>query len=697
MEIRFRKLPIGKKLRMINLLIVSLITLLMISSMSFFMYGSLRDDYQKDAATLSAMLAQNVTSALLSNDAKAAQGILDGLGTVRDVLHAEIYDQSGHLFARYARENNTFNARPSFDPSQYGKAAHFGSLVLDTVSPVPGVSPDKKQIGIITIRWDLVKAYTHLAYQIGALLLVGLLSFTLIAVLLTKLQKSITLPLRSLTAAMRKVSKDGDFSARATLVSQDEIGELASVFNQMLDELSKRENSLRQELEERRRIEQRLSEIAHFDSVSNLPNRNSFNSQIDRALINYKYDLEKFALMFIDLDNFKYVNDTFGHHAGDLLLARVAERLRGALRQEDYIARLGGDEFAIIMHDFTGISQISTVSGKILTALRQPFFIEGHEAFIGASIGITICPDNGEDSEALQRQADSAMYQAKHLGKNTFQFYRADLSLTHKNRITIEAQLRRSLEHDEIVVHYQPIVEISTGRIVGFEALARWIKQDGTIVQPDDFIPLAEEIGLIIDIGGHVINSAAMQTAAWVNRFGQTFTSVNFSSRQFKQNDLANDVLKALKNAGLQPCYFEMEITESILMNNSSDSINLLGLLLDQGMGIVIDDFGTGYSSLSYLTSFPISKIKIDRSFVAKLPNDKNALAVVTAIAGLAKSLNLKVVAEGIETVEQSACLAKLGCQYGQGYLFGNPLPAVEATKLLEMRDTQSALSNSII
>lgn len=697
MEIRFRKLPIGKKLRVINLLIVSLITLLTISSMSFIMYGSLRDDYHKDAATLSAMLAQSVNSALLSNDAKAAQGALDGLRTVRDVLHAEIYDHSGHLFASYARENNTFNAPLSFDPSQYEKAAHFGSLALDNVSPVLSAPPDKEQIGTIAIRIDLVDAYTHLAYQIGALLLVGLLSLTLIATLLTKLQKSITLPLLSLTEAMHKVNKDGDFSARATLISQDEIGELASVFNQMLDELSKRENSLHQELKERRLIEERLSEIAHFDSVSNLPNRNSFNSQIDRALINYKYDLEKFALMFLDLDNFKYVNDTFGHHAGDLLLARVAERLRGSLRQEDYIARLGGDEFAIIMYDFTGISQISAVSGKILAALQQPFFLEGHEAFIGASIGITICPDNGEDRETLQRQADSAMYQAKNLGKNTFQFYQADLSLAHKNRINIETQLRRSLEHGEIVVYYQPIVEIPTERIVGFEALARWIKQDGTIVRPDDFIPLAEEIGLIIDIGNHVINSSAMQTAAWVNRFGQTFTSVNFSSRQFKQNDLANGVLRALKNAGLQPCYFEIEITESILMNNSSDSMNLLGLLIDQGMGIAIDDFGTGYSSLSYLTSFPISKIKIDRSFVTKLPNDRNSLAVVTAIIGLAKSLNLKVVAEGIETVEQFACLAKLGCQYGQGYLFGNPLPAVEATKLLEMRSSQSALSNSII
>jgi diguanylate cyclase (GGDEF)-like protein len=695
MKTPFRNLPISKKLRIINLLIVSLITLLTITSMSLLMYHTLRDDYRQDAATLSAMLAESVSTALQSNDVQAAQGTLNGLRTVRDVLRAEIYDKSGRLFASYVRKNTTFKAPLRFDPSQYEEAAHFGSLALDNVSPVFSASPDKKRIGVITIRIELVDAYKHLANQIGVILLVGLLSFALISALLTRLQKSITLPLLSLTAAMHMVSKNGDFSARATVDSQDEIGVLASGFNQMLDELYKREDSLRQELNERRRIEDRLSEIAHFDSTSNLPNRNSFNSQIDRALINYKYDHEKFALMFLDLDNFKYVNDTFGHHAGDLLLARVAERLSGALRQEDYVARLGGDEFAIIMRDFTGISQIRTVSRKILTALQQPFFLEGNEAFIGASIGITICPDNGEDSETLQRQADSAMYQAKNQGKNTFQFYQSDLSLAHKNRINIETQLRRSLENNEIVVYYQPIVGIPGERIVGFEALARWVKPDGTIVQPDDFIPLAEEIGLIIDIGNHLINSSATQTADWVNRFGQLYTAVNFSSRQFKQINFAHEVLNALKNAGLQPCYFEMEITESILMNNSSDSMNLLNLLIDQGMGVAIDDFGTGYSSLSYLTSFPISKIKIDRSFVSKLPDDRNALAVVTAIIGLAKSLNLKIVAEGIETPEQLDCLATLGCQYGQGYLFGIPLPAAEATRLLEMRSTQAALPNT--
>jgi len=241
------------------------------------------------------------------------------------------------------------------------------------------------------------------------------------------------------------------------------------------------------------------------------------------------------------------------------------------------------------------------------------------------------------------------------------------------------------------VVHYQPIFAISTNEIAGFEALVRWVKSDGTLVPPDEFIPLSEEIGIIVDIGEYVLNTAVKQTSSWVDRFGPTFTAVNFSSRQFKQTDLVKMVLLALENASLLPQYLEMEITESVLMDNSSDSMGLLNKLVKEGMNIVIDDFGTGYSSLSYLTSFPVSKIKIDRSFINKLPSDTNALAVVTAIIGLARSLNLKVVAEGIETAEQLACLEKLGCHYGQGYMLGHPLTAEAATQLLEIRRIKSS------
>lgn len=691
---RFYKLTIGKKLLAINLMTVSLITLLTIISLCFYMYGTLRDDYQNDSKILSGLLAENVNSALLFGDKIAAQEALAGLRNVDDVIHTELYDKAGNLFAAYTKGDSTFSPPPNFDPRGYGQDIHLGNLTFDSAYPVLGMDPHREQIGTITMQVDLTDAYVHLGYQIVGMLLIGLFGAALFSAMLSKLQKSITWPLRALTETMRKVITGGNFSERVILTSQDEIGELAKVFNHMIDELSRRDFSLNQELKERRNIEARLSQIAHFDPVTQLPNRHSFNNQIDRALVNHKYDLEEFALLYIDLDNFKYVNDSFGHHIGDLMLAKVAERLRNSLRLEDFVARLGGDEFVIIISNFASRSQIVTAANKILATLQIPFSLEGHEAFITASIGIAICPNDGNDSETLQRHADRAMYRAKNQGRNNFQFFKTDLSHTQKNRINIETQLRRSLERKEIFVYYQPIVELTGERIVGFEALVRWIKQDGTVARPDEFIPLAEEIGLINDIGRHVIYTSAVQTAAWVDRYGLSFTSVNFSSRQFKNNRLADDIFNALEKARLKPCNFEMEITESVLMDNSLGSINLLGLLSGQGMGISIDDFGTGYSSLSYITSFPISKIKIDQSFVTKLPNDNNALAVVTAIIGLSKSLNLKVVAEGIETTEQLACLKRLGCQYGQGYLFSKPVPSDEATKLLEMNSTGSALYN---
>ena len=682
----FLNLAIGKKLQAVNLLIVGMITLLITVNIGFYMFGSLLEGYEKKASTLSSVLTENLDSALLFDDAKSAQEVIDSLRSVPDVMQATIYDKSGLMFASYARQNIPIDIPPKYEASVFDLKPRVGQPLLGFHMPILSATPGE-QIGTITMHLDLSDAYTDLYKQMGVLLLGGFFILIVVSTLLTKLQEIITQPLLNLTEVMRKVTKEGDLSARAVIVGKDEIGEMAGVFNQMVEKLSLRENSLQVELNESRHIEEKLSEIAHFDPITNLPNRHSFDNQITRVLLNFKYDQEKFALMYIDLDNFKYVNDTFGHHLGDLLLSRIAERMRKSLRQGDFVARLGGDEFVVIMSHFSDNSQIKEVAEKILTALKAPFTLEGREVFIGASIGISICPTNGKDSETLKRQADSAMYLAKNLGKNNYQFYKDEMSHTQQNRINIETALRRSLEHKEIVVHYQPIVELTNEQIIGFEALARWIREDGTAVRPDEFIPLAEEIGLIVDIGNFILNTAATQTAEWVNRFGLSFISVNFSSRQFKQNDIASEILVALDTARLHPEHFEMEMTESILMENSMDSLKLLESLIAKGMGISIDDFGTGYSSLSYITSFPISKIKIDQSFVFKLPDDKNALAVVTAIIGLANSLNLKVVAEGIETKEQLDCLMQLGCKYGQGYLFGKPISATDATKLLVSRN----------
>jgi len=686
MKNRFDNLSVGKKLQVVNLAIISLVTLLTTIFLSLFLYSALQGNYEKYAHTLADLLAESANSALLFNDPKVAGEVLANLRKVDDVAHAEIYDKSGKLFASYIKDGSPLIASLEFDPVKLPHGFQFGSLTLNVVQPMTSIASDQEQIGTIWLQMNLRAAYTQLVLQIGILLLLGVLSFALIAFVLNKLQSSITQPLVELAGAMRKMSRESNFSGQNNATSKDEIGELSGVFKAMVVEISNREDSLNAELSERRKIEAKLSRMANFDAVTNLPNRHSFNNQIERALLNYKYEHERFALFFIDLDNFKFVNDTFGHQAGDMLLSTVAERLRHSLRAEDFIARLGGDEFVVLMSNHSDIAQIDTVAQKIITALRVPFLVEEREVFIGASIGITICPDNGETSEMLQSQADSAMYQAKNLGKNNFQYYQSELRHAQEHRLKVEAELRRSLERNEIVPYYQPIVDLTTRQIAGFETLVRWIKADGKIVNPDDFIPLAEELGLIIDIGAFVMRAAAIQTQDWVNRFGPIFTAVNFSSRQFKLHHLAEDVIETLNNIGLGHQYFEMEITESVLMDNTSNSLDTLLQLSRNGISISIDDFGTGYSSMSYLTTFPVNKIKIDRSFVSKLPDDINALAIVTAIVGIATSLNLKVVAEGIETEEQLECLRGLGCHYGQGYLFSKPVPAAKAGELLVLQ-----------
>lgn len=679
----------SKKLQVVNLAIISLVTLLTTLFLSLFLYSSLQGNYEKYSRTLAALLAESVNSALVFNDPKGATEILSKLRKVEDIVHAEIYDKDGQLFASYIMTGNVFIAPSTFDPKLALHGFKLGSLNLNIVQPVLSIASEKDQIGTIWLQMSLRAAYTQLVFQIGILLLLGLLSLALIAFALNKLQVSITLPLVTLASAMKKMSKLGDFTLQTSITSQDEIGELSGVFNRMAHEISKRESSLNAELIERRRIEEKLSKMANFDAVTGLPNRHSFNNQIERALLNYKYENECFALFYIDLDNFKFVNDTFGHQAGDCLLSTVAERLRFSLRAEDFVARLGGDEFVVLVGNHSDISHIDTIAQKIITNLRIPFVIEEREIFIGASIGITICPDNGETSEVLQSQADSAMYQAKNMGKNNFQYYQAELRNAQENRLKVEADLRRALERNEIVPYYQPIMDIATGRIAGFETLVRWIKADGTIINPDDFIPLAEELGLIIDIGAFVMQASAVQTLEWVKQYGRICTAVNFSSKQFKLHDLADTVISTLKNVGLAHQYFEMEITESVLMDNTGNSMETLQQLSQQGISISIDDFGTGYSSLSYLTNFPVNKLKIDKSFVSKLPNDKNAHAVVSAILGIAHSLYLNVVAEGIETQEQLDCLAKLGCQFGQGYFFSRPVPASKAGELLALRGAE--------
>ena len=389
-------------------------------------------------------------------------------------------------------------------------------------------------------------------------------------------------------------------------------------------------------------------------------------------------------MLFIDLDRFKIINDSLGHDAGDMLLVEIGGRLRRALRSSDVVARLGGDEFVVILEEAAERHEVERIAGELLSVLSQPLQLSGHECHTTASIGIAMYPADGADMQTLTKNADMAMYLAKEDGKNGFRFFTREIKAQSIERLTLESALRRALERDQFSLHYQPKVDMVSGQITGVEALLRWNHPELGIVSPGQFIPLAEETGLIVPIGRWVLKEACAQNMAWQRRGLRPVTmAVNLSPRQFADPHLLHDVDEALLASGMSPVLLQLEVTESMVMRNVSRAIKVLDAIQSRGIRLAIDDFGTGYSSMSLMKQFPIDTIKIDRSFVRDLPVDSEDQAIAQAIISMGKALGMTVIAEGVETVEQEAFLRSHACDEMQGFLFSKPLPAREMANLL--------------
>ena len=450
-------------------------------------------------------------------------------------------------------------------------------------------------------------------------------------------------------------------------------------------ELSAANVELQREGAERMRSEEQLAYTAQYDHLTGLANRALFKDRLEQSLVRTERSGNLMALMCLDLNHFKAVNDTLGHGAGDLLLKEVAERLESSMRKSDTVARMGGDEFSIILDDFAEAQYIAPVAQKVIDYLAQPYVLDGREVFVTTSVGIAVYPSSSRES--LIADADNAMYSAKKQGHDAYLFHTPEMNALARERLNTESKLRRALDQEEFLVYYQPKVDLTTGMIVGAEALLRWQDPESGLISPGKFIPVLEDIGMIGRVGEWVMKTACRQGKAWrSDGFSPLRMAVNISARQFGQQSLTDTVAGALSETGFDPNCLELEVTESLLMEDIESNSRLLSELKTYvgGLQVSIDDFGTGYSSLYYLKTLPIDVLKIDKSFIRDITTDPDDAAITAAIINLAHDLNLKVVAEGVETEGQLAYLRSKACDEAQGYYFSYPLPSNEFTRLLE-------------
>jgi diguanylate cyclase (GGDEF)-like protein/PAS domain S-box-containing protein len=438
------------------------------------------------------------------------------------------------------------------------------------------------------------------------------------------------------------------------------------------------------DITDRKRAEQQRWHQANHDALTDLPNRVLFNDRLSLAILHAQRRHHSLAVMFLDLDHFNRVNDTLGHSAGDELLVKTADRLRRCVRPDDTVARVGGDEFLLLLNGIEQEADAATTARKILQVVSEPFVIQARELFVEASIGIGLYPGDGDDAEMLVANVDTAMYRAKETGRNSYQFFTRRMQEQSQERAAMESGLRRALPQGEFVLHYQPILRLATRLPIGVEALVRWMHPKNGVLLPREFIPLAEEVGLIARLGDWVLRGACEQARRWQARGASNLrVSVNVSARQFQQRNFAGAVRRVVEETGLPPASLELEITESIAMRDVTHSGRILTELTDFGVQVSMDDFGTGHSSLNYLKHFPIQRLKIDQSFVAGMAHDEKDKAIVATIISIAGNLGLDVTAEGVETEEQAALLAGLGCANVQGFLFGRPALAEELDAVL--------------
>ncbi|WP_374404649.1 putative bifunctional diguanylate cyclase/phosphodiesterase [Niveibacterium sp.] len=663
------------------------------------------------------MLAQSGEFPLYSANRPALTQLLGGLADNKDIAYAAFYGADHTLLAeRRFRAATPARVKPADWPargvshrSQGGDQLEFLAVVKPPARPDADAdddgagfvgAPDDAPLGYVQLTLSSARAKGEALSFINETARFAIVVTALAIVLTTLFTRRLVQPLRDLSRAAREVA-EGRLGQTVQISSTDELADLGRAFQHMVDSLGasrarllEYQNLLEDRVQSRtRELEQATAQaldLAQRDTLTGLPNRAHFTAMLEQALVSHASSGERIAVLFLDLDLFKRINDTLGHQTGDTLLQYIADALRGALRDGDLVARFGGDEFVILARDVRNTEQVSGIARRILNAFLTPVELAGHSFKVGFSIGISICPDHGNDAANLLKNADLAMYASKEAGRGGYRFYTPDLNQRAMDRLNIENGLRRALDNEgELLLEYQPQVELSGGRMVSAEALLRWRTPEGTVISPGRFIPIAEETGLIVPIGEKVLRNACATLARWrAAGLPLPRIAVNIAAPQFESRNFGDTVARALADYDIPPDRLELELTESVIVRDAESALREMARLKELGVSIALDDFGTGYSSLSYLSRMPIDLVKIDRAFVMRSTEDDNARTIVRSIVALSHALRHKVVAEGVETRAQLTQLRRAGCDYVQGFLLARPMSEAALTAWLSSEVT---------
>ena len=673
--------PIRSKLMLIIMITTGAV--LFLASIAFVINEAItyRAEVREEINVLASVIAKNASVAIASNNRKAAKDIISGVSVNSRILAVYVTDVNGSIFSQYvAPDKNEFQRqlRPLYVEIAPKKIRYIlknestgsGSL-LDRffyIQIKKSIVLDKKVVGSVAIEAYLTGFLSKLKMFLCQVVAI-LFAATLIAYLLSlRMQGAISHPIIFLAKTMKKVTANKDYSIRSPKTTGDEIGVLSDAFNEMLSQIEARDDILNERQEH-------LDRLAHYDTLTHLPNRILFHDRLTQTLHQAARTQQKVAVLFIDLDHFKDVNDSYGHKLGDLLLQEVAARLKAIARACDTVARMSGDEFTYFLQDVKQPENAGIVARKIIQTLSESYLIDNRKIFVSASVGISIYPDDGTAIEDLMKNADMAMYHAKENGKNQFQYYSHEINSKKSRRIEVINNLHQALESNSFILHYQPKMEIKSGTISGLEALLRWNHPEQGMILPDKFIPIAEDSGMIVPIGEWVLEAVCNQINMWDQmKLKQKSVAINVSAVQLRKDDFADTVIDIIRKSNIDPKCLEFELTESSIMTDVDKAVEKLRRLRDIGIKISIDDFGTGFSSLSQLRRFPIDRLKIDKSFISNITNSSDDLIIVSAIINMAKSLNLKITAEGVETKEQLKILTEHGCHEMQGFLYGKPM-----------------------